>query len=104
MCKYELELNSFKIMLSKMKSRSSLVPQQGKDPVSSLLWCGFDPWPQNICRHNKKERRKEGRKERKEGKKEGRKKGREKRKENSCLKLLDGGGVFFCFFCLFVCF
>ena len=49
-------------------------------------------------------RKKEGRKEGKKGKKERRKEGREKRKANSCLKLLDGGGVFsvFLFVCLFV--
>ena len=36
-------------------SWSSLVAQQVKDPVSSLLWlglllwCTFNPWPRNIC-------------------------------------------------------
>ena len=28
---------------------SSLVAQQGKDPVLSLLWHRFSPWPGNFC-------------------------------------------------------
>ena len=27
----------------------SMVVQQAKDPVLSLLWLGFDPWPGNLC-------------------------------------------------------
>ena len=29
--------------------QSSLVAQQVKDLVLSLLWCGFIPWPGNFC-------------------------------------------------------
>ena len=36
-------------------SKSSCVAQHVKDPalsqqwLESLLWCGFDPWPGNVC-------------------------------------------------------
>lgn len=44
----------------KVGDGSSLVAQQVKDPVfsllwlRSLLWLGFDPWPGNFCTAKKK--------------------------------------------------
>lgn len=46
----------------KVGDGSSLVAQQVKDPVfsllwlRSLLWLGFDPWPGNFCTAKKKSR------------------------------------------------
>ena len=39
--------------------------------IESLLWCWFNPWPENFCTVKEKKRRK-GKKERKEKKKENR--------------------------------
>ena len=36
-------------ILLKLNRGTSLVVQWLKDPVLSLLWHGFDPWPQNFC-------------------------------------------------------
>ena len=38
----------FFFFLLKLRVWSSLVAQQIKDPVQSLLWCGFDPWLRNF--------------------------------------------------------
>ena len=41
----------------KVKDQRSLVAQEVKDPalsllcLRSLLWCGFEPWPENFCMH-----------------------------------------------------
>ena len=43
--------------------RNSLVVQWVKDPVLSLLWCGFFPWPENFhmpqVQHQKKKKEEE---------------------------------------------
>ena len=36
-------------MIETIRRRSSLVAQWVRDPVLSLLWCGFNPWLGNFC-------------------------------------------------------
>ena len=44
-----VECVGMKYANSKNCSWSSLVVQQVKDLVLLLLWCGFDPWPGDMC-------------------------------------------------------
>ena len=57
----------------KNNKRSSLVAEQVKDLVWSLLWRGFNPWPRNfhMLWAQPKERRRDRQTERKEGRREG---------------------------------
>ena len=56
---------------------SSLVAQQVEDPVLTLLWCEFDPWP-NFKMPWARKKEKKDKKEKKEKK-------RKKRKKEMCV-------------------
>ena len=58
-----------------------------KDPVLSLLWLKFDPWPWNLYMLWVKKIKKGREEGRKGGREEGRKEGKEEGKEKENLKV-----------------